>query len=248
MARVRTLVLVAALFSGALALAPAAGAATCADYSNQADAQRAADTRDGDGDGVYCEALPCPCSGRSGGDGAPAPSPKPRRRAQRISARITKVVDGDTIRVRAFGARRDVYTVRLIGIDTPETRRPGRPVECGGRRATAALWRLSFPGASDSDGDGLEDGYFEGRGRRVTLVSDPTQDLFDRYGRLLAYVTTVQGRSLQVEMLRRGWARTYVYGGRPFTRFERFRRVQSRAARRDRGSWGRCGGNFHKPL
>ena len=121
MARARTLVLAAAMLSGALALAPAAGAATCADYSNQADAQRAADTRDGDGDGVYCEALPCPCSGRSGGGEAPALAPKPRRRVQRISARITTVVDGDTIRVRAFGARRDAYTVRLIGIDTPET-------------------------------------------------------------------------------------------------------------------------------
>lgn len=244
----RTLVVTAVLVAGALSLAPGAGAATCADYTTQAEAQRGADTRDADGDGVYCEALPCPCSGRSGGGEGGAPQPKPRRRAQRIAARITGVVDGDTIRVRAFGARRDSYTVRLIGIDTPETRRPGRPVECGGRRATAAMWRLAFPGARDSDGDGLEDGYFEGRGRRVTLVSDPTQDLFDRYGRLLAYVTTIQGRSLQVEMLRRGWARTYVYGSRPFARFDRFRSAQSRAARRGRGSWGRCGGNFHKAL
>jgi len=38
-------------------------AATCSQYSNQADAQRAADTRDADGDGVYCESLPCPCAG-----------------------------------------------------------------------------------------------------------------------------------------------------------------------------------------
>jgi hypothetical protein len=44
-------------------LAPAsAQARTCADYSNQAGAQRAADTRDGDGDGIYCVALPCPCT------------------------------------------------------------------------------------------------------------------------------------------------------------------------------------------
>src|SRR3954452_16485203 len=47
-------------------------AATCADYSNQAAAQRAADTRDADGDGRYCESLPCPCStappGSGGGD------------------------------------------------------------------------------------------------------------------------------------------------------------------------------------
>ena len=46
----------------ALAAAPQpASAKTCSDYRNQAAAQRAADTRDGDGDGIYCESLPCPC-------------------------------------------------------------------------------------------------------------------------------------------------------------------------------------------
>src|SRR3954454_20418945 len=55
-------------------------AATCADYPNQAAAQRAADTRDPDGDGVYCESLPCPCAGPgqtgAGGD-APVPTAPP---------------------------------------------------------------------------------------------------------------------------------------------------------------------------
>ena len=45
-------------------LAAPASAGTCSDYSNQADAQRAADTRDPDGDGIYCESLPCPCLAR----------------------------------------------------------------------------------------------------------------------------------------------------------------------------------------
>jgi len=45
-----------------------ASAATCADYSTQAAAQQAADTRDADGDGLFCEALPCPCSSGGGGD------------------------------------------------------------------------------------------------------------------------------------------------------------------------------------
>jgi hypothetical protein len=62
--------------------APAASAATCDDYSNQAQAQRAKDTRDADGDGIYCESLPCPClkprdSGGGGGGGSPTPAPKP---------------------------------------------------------------------------------------------------------------------------------------------------------------------------
>jgi hypothetical protein len=74
---VASVVLLAGLPAGA-------SAATCADYSNQADAQRAQDTRDADGDGIYCESLPCPClkPGDTGGGGstpAPAPTPTPKQ-------------------------------------------------------------------------------------------------------------------------------------------------------------------------
>jgi len=55
----------------------ARAAATCADYATQAEAQRAADTRDADGDGIYCESLPCPCSGSTGGGSDPEPTPAP---------------------------------------------------------------------------------------------------------------------------------------------------------------------------
>src|SRR4051812_50144816 len=50
-----------------------------------------------------------------------------------LRGRVTRVIDGDTIKVRV-GNRTE--TVRLIGIDTPETHRPDTPVECGGRAAT----------------------------------------------------------------------------------------------------------------
>ena len=59
------------------------------------------------------------------------------------------------------------------GIDTPETRKPGTPVECGGLGATARMKKLAMR---------------NGTGRTVTLTSDPTQDAVDRFGRLLAYV------------------------------------------------------------
>ena len=58
-----TLTLLGLLGIVAVLWAPSpASAATCADYSTQAEAQAAGDTRDADGDGVYCESLPCPCS------------------------------------------------------------------------------------------------------------------------------------------------------------------------------------------
>jgi hypothetical protein len=73
--------------------APIADAATCADYPNQAAAQRAADTRDADGDGIYCENLPCPCSSATGGSGG-SPARKPKTPAtdpmlQRVGASHT---------------------------------------------------------------------------------------------------------------------------------------------------------------
>ncbi len=79
-------------------------------------------------------------------------------------------MDGDTVKVRAYGAKRSGYTVRLIGIDTPETRHPTVGEECGGPEATAHMKSI-------------------GLNRKVTLKTDPSQDSFDRYGRLLAYIT-----------------------------------------------------------
>lgn len=219
------------LFVGSAHGQTARAAATCSDYSNQADAQRAGDTRDADGDGIYCEALPCPClrpggDGGGGGDGAPRPS-EPRRRAQRISARIISVVDGDTLKVRAYRARRTRYTVRLIGIDTPETRKPGTPVECGGPEATASMRALAR------------------RGARVILKTDPTQDTTDRYGRLLAYVYRGR-RQLNVTQVSKGWSSAYVYRGKRFQQYSRFERAERSARRADRGVWGLCGGDFHR--
>jgi hypothetical protein len=73
----------------AMALLPgSAGAATCADYSNQAQAQRAHDTRDGVGDGIYCEKLPCPClkPGTNSSPPAQAPATTPKSSCRRPSA------------------------------------------------------------------------------------------------------------------------------------------------------------------
>jgi hypothetical protein len=73
----RGIALAALAVLAALVVPPAAAAATCADYPNQAAAQRAADTRDADGDGIYCEDLPCPCSTVPGGDHAGSGGSKP---------------------------------------------------------------------------------------------------------------------------------------------------------------------------
>ena len=82
------------------------------------------------------------------------------------SGRVVRVIDGDTIKVELDGRPE---TVRLVGIDTPESGRPQTPVECGSKQAGTALRRLLLD-------------------REVAVLRDPTQDAVDQYGRALAYV------------------------------------------------------------
>lgn len=234
----------AALWPPAAVAGPAEGDRNCSDFGNQREAQehfirrggpdRDPDGLDSDGNGVACESLRCPCSSSSGGGGDRPPT----GRGQVIEARTSRVFNGDTLRVRAFGARRRYYTVRLLGVDAPGPRR------CGGREATESLARLSFTHLRDSDGDG----YFDGRGsreRRVRLTTDPSQPLFDRAGRLLAYVTTRRGTDFGAVQLRRGWAR--ASSGRALEKRRRYRKAQRDARRRGRGVWSRCDGRFDRP-
>jgi micrococcal nuclease len=131
-----------------------------------------------------------------------------------LSGHVTRVVDGDTIKVRSRGF---ADTVRLIGIDTPETRDPSEPVQCFGPEASAA-------------------------GRSVRLVTDATQEARDRYGRLLAYVytpgTSGPTASVNHRMVRDGYARVYVYGGVRFRYADLFFRAQHRARAAGLGLWG----------
>jgi endonuclease YncB( thermonuclease family) len=194
-----------------------------------------------------CEALPCPCL-KPGESSSPSPAPKPKPKPTRNArvyrgARITAVADGDTIRVRLANGRFE--KVRLIGIDTPETTDPGKPVECGGPHPTDGMLRLAFTEPQDTDGDGLLDDE-GGDGRRVILRTDPTQDTRDRYGRLLAYVTTYADVDLGAAQLSAGWAKVYVFE-RSFQRLARDRTASQRAKENRRGAWAMCGGNFHKP-
>src|SRR4051812_49215823 len=145
--------------------------------------------------------------------------------ASTTGARVVRVIDGDTIAVSVDGGREQ--SVRLLGIDTPETHRPGTPIECGGPEASANLKALAPPGT------------------RVALEPDPGQDRVDRYGRLLAYVRLPSGTLAEEDLLRAGWATVYVFEGRPVSRDAEFRRAAGAARAGRRGVWGACGGRFH---
>ncbi len=95
------------------------------------------------------------------------------------------IVDGDTIDVTIDGQRE---RVRLIGIDTPETRKPNTPVQCYGPEAT------NFAASLLADGAAL---HLE---RDVVARDD--------YGRMLAYVyLAVDGAFVNLAMVRQGYAR-----------------------------------------
>jgi micrococcal nuclease len=151
--------------------------------------------------------------------------------AQTLSGTVARVGDGDTIHVRVRGVD---DTVRLIAIDTPETHRPGYPVQCFGPAASARTARLLPLGTA------------------VRLETDPTQDTRDPYARLLAYVFKT-GRSgalgsLNYALVASGHARVYIYGGRPFRYASAFKRAQSQASARNLGLWGPpCRGNTTQP-
>jgi micrococcal nuclease len=130
------------------------------------------------------------------------------------AARVVAVVDGDTIDV-AWAGRRD--RVRLLGVDTPETVDPHRPVGCFGPEAAAYTRRRL-------------------QGQPVRLSFD--RERRDRYGRLLAYVD-VGGRRFNDELLTGGYARLLVIPPNGLhARAMLAEELAARSARR--GLWGAC--------
>jgi endonuclease YncB( thermonuclease family) len=202
----------------------------CGDFATQAAAQRFyvrhggpqrdPHNLDADGDGVACESNPCPCSTATGPSGPdPAPDPAPSTPVKVERAKVVKVVDGDTVDVRMKrGGKR--HRVRILGIDTPEVY-GGR--ECWGPQASSAAKRLLPVGTV------------------VVLRSDPTQDLRDRYGRLLRYMEKARaGTDVGKFQVRHGNARVYVYRGKVFRKVGTYRTAQRLARRADLGLWGHC--------
>jgi micrococcal nuclease len=141
------------------------------------------------------------------------------RGAQGLTGRVVRAVDGDTLEVAIDGGATE--TVRLIGVDTPETVKPDTPVQCFGPRASAFEHRTV-------------------EGRRVHLLTGVEPR--DYYGRLLAYVWIgghPRPRFLEDELLRRGLARVLTF--HPNDRFaHRFERIAQSAAEAGKGLWNAC--------
>lgn len=153
-----------------------------------------------------------------------------------IKVQVTRVIDGDTIEVQSTSGNRD--TVRLLGVDTPETFRANKPNEYSGVMDTVCLDRWGIAAKSFA----LENL----QGRTVALYLDLEAGgnqnaegglTFDRiftFGRLLAFVE-VEGQDFSAELVRRGLARVCTEG--QSSREEEYIRLQQQAQENNAGLW-----------
>lgn len=140
---------------------------------------------------------------------------------------IVKVIDGDTISVNIDGK---VETIRLIGIDSPESVDPRKKIECFGKEASDKAKQILG-------------------GRKVSLESDWTQGDKDKYKRLLRYVFLEDGENFNKLMIRSGYAHEYTYS----TSYEyqtEFKTAEDKAREEGKGLWAQdaCVGSSQGPI
>jgi micrococcal nuclease len=126
---------------------------------------------------------------------------------------VARVVDGDTIQLVEDGKR---FSVRLIGIDTPETEHPTKGGECYGPEASAFVKGLLT-------------------GKVVSFGTDASQGETDKYGRGLGYVW-FEGRLVNEEIVQRGLGREYTYA-KPYRYQREFRAAEASARAAKLGLW-----------
>lgn len=131
------------------------------------------------------------------------------------NGQVAKVVDGDTIEVYLNGKKEKI---RIIGINSPETVDPRRPVECFGKEASAYARSLLT-------------------GKIVTLEADETQANRDKYSRLLRYVYIDGKTDFGLEMIRNGYAYEYTYD-LPYKKQAEYKNAQNEAQTKGTGLWG----------
>lgn len=127
---------------------------------------------------------------------------------------VVKVIDGDTVKVNINGT---VETLRLIGIDTPETVDPRKPVQCFGVEASNKAKALLT-------------------GKRVRLEYDQSQGERDKYQRLLAYVYIENGVFFNKYMIEQGYAHEYTYNT-PYKYQAEFKQAETNARNSNLGLW-----------
>jgi len=128
---------------------------------------------------------------------------------------VLRVIDGDTIEIET---EEGSLKVRIIGIDTPETVHPFKPVEFYGPEASQKAKEL-----------------LEGQTVVIHYDPDPKHDKWDKYKRLLAYIDLPDGRDFGLVMIQEGFARAYPKY--PFSRQESYLKAEEIAKHNKTGIW-----------
>jgi micrococcal nuclease len=144
----------------------------------------------------------------------PTPTPFPSQPNGQDEVVVKKVTDGDTIHVLLNN--KDT-TIRIIGIDTPETVDPRKPVQCYGKAASDRAKELLT-------------------GKTVVLVPDPTQDDKDKYGRLLRYVFINGSDDYGLGAIEEGYAHEYTYDV-PYKYQTKYKKAEKAAMNAKVGLW-----------
>ena len=141
--------------------------------------------------------------------------------------KVLRVVDGDTIHINYNGKDEKI---RFIGLDTPETKDPRKPIQCFGREATAKMIEFA-------------------ENKNVRLEFDKTQGERDKYGRLLAFVYSEDNKNLAYEMIRQGYGNEYTYNSNPYKYQNEFKEAARKAREENKGLWAEntCAGDATKP-
>lgn len=129
---------------------------------------------------------------------------------------IARFVDGDTIVVDMDGKQE---TIRMIGVDTPETHKPNTPVQCYGPAAAAYTKHLIS-------------------NNKVRLQADSKSTNRDRYNRLLRYVYLPDGQMVETALIQNGYG--FAYLDFPFDMSGDFAKYQDQARAASKGLWSNC--------
>jgi endonuclease YncB( thermonuclease family) len=129
---------------------------------------------------------------------------------------VIKVDDGDTITVMIND---NTEKIRFIGVDTPETHHPKKPVQCFGK--AAQLFTETLIG-----------------NKQVQLVADPKDDDRDLYNRLLRYVYLPDGTLINSEIIASGYG--FAYTIFPYEKKDEFKKLEHRAREQKLGLWDKC--------
>ncbi|OGG79857.1 hypothetical protein A3A39_04705 [Candidatus Kaiserbacteria bacterium RIFCSPLOWO2_01_FULL_54_13] len=127
---------------------------------------------------------------------------------------VVKVIDGDTLTINMNG---ESVTIRLIGLDTPETVDPRKPVQCFGKEASEKA-KQTLSGTS------------------VRIEMDPSQGELDKYGRTLTYIFFPNGRNFAELMISEGYGHEYTYN-LPYKYQSEFKAAERLAREEKRGLW-----------